>query len=177
LISKIPALNDPQLDKFENVWSCASSWRPHKRLEENIRYFLEHSKEKDCLIIAGNNPDYEINHDRIFYVGNLEWPQLISLYKKSNYFLHLALMDHCPNVVVDARASGCQIICSSSGGTKEIAGDNSVIIQDMEWDFLPFKLYDPPKLDFSKKAKQEFQCSVDIKDVGQKYEDFFREII
>jgi len=177
LISKIPALNNPQLDKFENVWSCASSWRPHKRLEENIRYFLEHSKEKDCLIIAGNNPDYKINHDRIFYVGNLEWPQLISLYKKSNYFLHLALMDHCPNVVVDARASGCQIICSSSGGTKEIAGDNSVIIQDMEWDFLPFKLYDPPKLDFSKKAKQEFQCSVDIKDVGQKYEDFFREII
>ena len=176
LISKIPTLNDPQLDKFENIWSCASSWRPHKRLEENIRYFLEHSKEKDCLIIAGNNPDYEINHDRIFYVGNLEWPQLISLYKKSNYFLHLALMDHCPNVVVDARASGCQIICSSSGGTKEIAGDNSVIIQDMEWDYLPFKLYDPPRLDFSKKAKQEFQCSVDIKDVASKYLNFFKEI-
>ena len=177
LISKIPALSDPQLDNFENVWSCASSWRPHKRLAENVRYFLENSKEDDCLIIAGSNPDYQISHDRIFYTGNLEWPQLISLYKRANYFLHLALMDHCPNVVVDARASGCKIICSSSGGTKEIAGDNSVIIQDMEWDYLPFKLYDPPKLDFSKKIKQEFQCSIDIKDVASKYFNFFKEIV
>ena len=130
-ISKIPELNDPVINKFDNVWSCASSWRPHKRLSENVRYFLEHSGDNDCLIIAGNNPDYQIKHNRVFYVGNLNYPQLISLYKKSKYFIHLALMDHCPNVVVDARAAGCKIICSSSGGTKEIAGDHSVIIQDM----------------------------------------------
>jgi glycosyltransferase involved in cell wall biosynthesis len=176
-IKKIVPLENELINNFENVWSCASSWRPHKRLSENIRYFLEHSGENDCLVIAGSNPDCEISHDRIFYAGNLNWDQLISLYKKSKYFIHLALLDHCPNVVVDARASGCQIICSSSGGTKEIAGDNSVIIQDMEWDYLPFKLYDPPGLDFSKKAKQEFQCSVDIKDVSSKYLNFFKEVV
>ena len=26
--------------KDTEVWSCASSWRPHKRLNENIRYFF-----------------------------------------------------------------------------------------------------------------------------------------
>lgn len=176
-ISKIPELNDPVINKFDNVWSCASSWRPHKRLSENVRYFLEHSGDNDCLIIAGNNPDYQIKHNRVFYVGNLNYPQLISLYKKSKYFIHLALMDHCPNVVVDARSSGCKIVCSSSGGTKEIAGDHSVIIQDMSWDYLPFKLYDPPRMDFSKIETQVQNSIINIEKVSDMYLDFFRKIL
>ena len=176
-ISKIPELNDPVINKFDNVWSCASSWRPHKRLSENVRYFLEHSGDNDCLIIAGNNPDYQIKHNRVFYVGNLNYPQLISLYKKSKYFIHLALMDHCPNVVVDARAAGCKIICSSSGGTKEIAGDHSVIIQDMSWDYLPFKLYEPPRMDFSKIETQVQNSVINIEKVSSMYLSFFRKIL
>ena len=172
-IDKIQPLSHPEIDKFENVWSCASSWRPHKRLSENVRYFLEKSGPNDCLIVAGNNPDTSLDMPRIFYAGVLEWEQLISLYKRSKYFLHLALMDHCPNVVVDARAAGCKIICSSSGGTKEIAGDNSVIIQDMEWDYLPFKLYEPPKLDFSVTQKYKSAASCDINDTAQQYLSFF----
>jgi glycosyltransferase involved in cell wall biosynthesis len=30
-IEMIPANKSPELDKFENIWVCASSWRPHKR--------------------------------------------------------------------------------------------------------------------------------------------------
>jgi glycosyltransferase involved in cell wall biosynthesis len=178
LIEKIDPISHPELDKFENIWSCASSWRPHKRLSENVRYFLEHSSEKDCLVIAGNNPDYEINHERVFYVGSLSWHQLIALYKRSKYFLHLALMDHCPNVVVDARAAGCKIICSSSGGTKEIAGSNSVIIQDMDWDYLPFKLYEPCSLDFEKILDyNQSETSINIDDVAQNYLDLFERVV
>jgi glycosyltransferase involved in cell wall biosynthesis len=176
-INKILPLENKVLDDFENVWTCASSWRPHKRLSENVRYFLEHSGENDCLVIAGSNPDYEISHNRIFYAGNLNWEQLISLYKKSSYFIHLALLDHCPNVVVDARAAGCKIICSSSGGTREIAGFNSVIIQDIKWDYLPFKLYDPPKLDFSKVVNCVHDVDIDIIGVSKKYEDFLKKVI
>jgi len=178
VIESIPALKHPAIDNFENVWSCASSWRPHKRLKENVRYFLEHGAPNDCLVIAGDHPDYKIQHERVFYIGNLTWDQLISLYKRSKYFIHLALMDHCPNVVVDARASGCKIICSSSGGTKEIAGKNSVIIQDMEWDFTPFKLYQPPELDFSRQCESpENIKSIDIKDVADSYLSFFEEFL
>ena len=176
-IDEIPILNHPSINDFENVWSCASSWRPHKRLSENVRYFLENSEEKDCLVIAGSSPDYEVKNDRIFYAGNLQWEQLISLYKRSKYFLHLALLDHCPNVVVDARASGCKIICSSSGGAKEIAGDNSVIIEDMDWNYLPFKLYEPPKLNFSKTCSFDYKNSFDIKETAKHYEDFFKKVV
>lgn len=178
LIEKITPLSHPAIDGFENVWSCASSWRPHKRLKDNVRYFLECAGEKDCLVIAGSNPDYEIKHERVFYVGNLEWEQLISLYKRSKYFIHLALMDHCPNVVVDARAAGCKIVCSSSGGTKEIAGINSVIVKDMEWDFVPFRLYQPPELDFGALCEPpQIEKSIDIKDVADSYLSFFEEFL
>ena len=176
-ISKIQPLQHGMLDGFDKVWCCASSWRPHKRLKENVLYFLEHSSEKDCLVIAGSNPDFEIKNNRVFYVGNLDWVNLISLYKRSSFFLHLALMDHCPNVVVDARAAGCQIICTDSGGTKEVAGENSVIIKDMEWDLSPFKLYEPPKLDFSLRRNNTFSNTIDIEQVSKKYIQLFRTLL
>ena len=177
LIEKIPSLSYEPLNKYKTVWSCASSWRPHKRLSENVRYFLEHKDDNSCLIIAGKNPDYSINHPDIFYTGNLDWTNLISLYKRSKYFIHLALMDHCPNVVVDAAASGCHIICTSSGGTHEIAGQNATMVQDMEWDYKPFKLYDPPKLDFSNKTKLTKKNNFDINKVADQYLDFLQTTI
>lgn len=171
-IETISPLSHPKIDKFENVWSCAASWRPHKRLNENIRYFLEHSSEKDCLVIAGKSEQKVEKNERIFYVGEISVPNLISLYKRSKHFLHLAWLDHCPNVVVDARASGCQIICSSAGGTREIAGLNGVIIEEPEWDFKPVKLYEPPKLDFCKKVKNTTEVSYDMNGVTKKYKTF-----
>ena len=70
-ISQINTLDNIALDKFENVWTCASSWRPHKRLAENIRYFLENSGESDCLVVAGENPDSKSLSDRIFYSDHM----------------------------------------------------------------------------------------------------------
>ena len=184
MISATKALSHSKIDKFENVWSCASSWRPHKRLDENIRYFLEHSGENDCLIVAGqkslNRQSDFIEHNlhkknNIFYVGNVSIDRLISIYKRSKYFLHLAWLDHCPNVVVDARASGCQIVCTSAGGTKEIAGDDAIIVEEQEWDYSPVELYSPPKLDFSNKIfKNPYNkaYNIDISNVANKYLDF-----
>ena len=39
-IEKIKPTSHEALDNFSEVWSCASSWRPHKRLSENLRYFF-----------------------------------------------------------------------------------------------------------------------------------------
>lgn len=176
-INSAPKLKNPSIEKYENVWCCASSWRPHKRLAENIRYFLEHSSEKDCLIVAGENGGNIPNIDRVYYVGKISVLQLIALYKRSKYFLHLAWLDHCPNVVVDARASGCQIICSSAGGTKEIAGPDAIVIEENGWDFKPVKLYEPPSMDFSKKIKNDWEVAYDMHLVANKYKGFMEEVI
>jgi len=176
IINSIDPIKNDNLDNFENVWSCASSWRPHKRLKDNIGYFLEMSQDSDCLIVAGNNPDHIISHPRIFYAGDLDWDTLISVYKRSKYFIHLAWLDHCPNVVVDARASGCHIICSSAGGTKEIAGNNSTIILEDDWDFTPTRLYKPPSMDFSNSQKSEFLSDINIKNVSDLYLNVLNEV-
>tara|TARA_Y100000310_G_C20650292_1_gene799037 strand:+ start:172 stop:1074 length:903 start_codon:yes stop_codon:yes gene_type:complete len=178
-IDKVPPLKNSELDKHENVWCCAASWRPHKRLSENIKYFLEYSSEKDCLVIAGNKNEDVIENNRIFYAGNISVLQLISLYKRSKYFMHLAWLDHCPNVVVDARAADCQIICSSEGGTKEIAGPDAIIIEEDTWDFEPVELYNPPPLDFSKKVKNNHNIDYNIhmSSVSTQYRNFIDKAI
>jgi glycosyltransferase involved in cell wall biosynthesis len=170
LISSIDAIN---IDKYDNIWSCASSWRPHKRLKDNIRYFLEHSNDNEGLIVAGSVSE-RFEHERVHYVGQLSTEKLFRLYKASKYFLHLAWLDHCPNVVVDAQACGCQIICTSAGGTKEIAGDNAVIVQEDEWDFSPVELYNPPALNFANKTENKWHKNTnpDMVDVAKKYLDF-----
>ena len=176
-INNIEPLEDKMFDKYETVWSCASSWRPHKRLQENIKYFLEHSSSKDLLIVAGRVEAGIINDERVKYVGHLNIEQLISLYKRSDNFIHLAWLDHCPNVVVDARASGCRIICSSSGGTKEVAGSDAIVIEEDEWDFQPVELYKPPKLNFSRQIKNKFESEYDMEVVAARYKNFLEEVI
>ena len=169
MISSIEPLQHSSIDKYEKIWACASHWRPHKRLTENIRYFLEHASPRDCLIVAGKTEERPVGDERIFYVGNIDVPKLISLYKRSDYLLHLAWLDHCPNVVVDARACGCQIICSSAGGTLEISGLDAIIIEEEDWDFSPIDLYNPPKLDFSKKIQNNFNIDLNMEKIALKY--------
>jgi glycosyltransferase involved in cell wall biosynthesis len=110
-------------------------------------------------------------------LGVLQTKQLVSLYKASDYFVHLAWLDHCPNVVVDARACGCKIICTNSGGTKEIAGPNATIVQEEPWDFRPVELYSPPSLDFSRKVNNSHDVEYDMLIVAEEYIDFLKQAL
>jgi len=237
LINKINPSNHKIFKDHENVWCCASHWRPGKRLQENIDYFLENSGKDDCLIVAGpgahatistykstpkdeqhifsqmqgverfmgidkgklslrdfrrylihlektNLPGIDptpsgmeiLHHPRIFRAGNLDVPTLLSIFKASKYFIHLAYIDHCPNVVVDARASGCEIICSSTGGTKEIAGTTATVIQEEEWDLKPLDLVETPKMDLSKKVKNNIDSNLDMSYVAKNYINFLTKV-
>ena len=173
----VPLFTHPAIEGFEKCWAAASSWRPHKRLAENIRYFLEHSSERECLIVAGDNADVRVKHPRVFYTGNLSRNKLLGLYRRADHFVHLALMDHCPNVVIDARAAGCHITCTTSGGTKEIAGTDATLVEDMEWNYQPFALYKPPQLDFSKTSKNAYDAPIDIAHTTKQYLRFFEEAL
>jgi len=182
-IKNIPAAVG--LDNHSKIWCCASSWfyedgrqRYIKRLEENIRYFQEHSADNDILCVAGDMRDY-VNPDasKIVFVGNLEIADLISLYKRADYFIHLGRFDSCPNVVVDARAAGCQIICSSLGGTIEVAGLNAIVIEEDEWNFEPFAYNVPSTLDFSRKIENVHNKYISMECVAEMYLEFFNEIV
>lgn len=176
-IKNIAPISHPEIDKFSELWCCASSWRPHKRLKDNVTYFLENAPQEACMVVAGEKPDYLLTHPRVFYVGQLSWEQCISLYKRAKVFVHLAFLDHCPNVVVDARASGCSLVVASSGGTKEIVGLNATIVEDLNWDMRPLDLYSPPGLNYLKVEKNTIESNIDIIDVSQRYIKALESII
>jgi len=166
------------------VWSSASSWRPHKRLKENIRYFLEAADDHAVFAIAGSGvTDDDLSEvkdlmgKRVFYLGPLDYPSLLALYKRSSTFVHLSYLDHCPNVVVDAIACGCHIVCASSGGTKELVNRGTIIL-DKPWDFSPIPLYKPPQLDFNSyleiSSKEEI---VGIDHCAKRYYQVFKEVM
>jgi len=165
-----------KIQSFDNVWSCAAHWHKFKRLNENIQYFLNFSEKNDCLVVAGSGEVEQISHPRIFYVGNLNTNQLLSLFKISKYFIHLAYLDHCPNVVIDARACGCQIICSSSGGTKEIAGSEAIILSESPWDYSFIEATSPPKIDFDKRETTGIESELSMLKISKQYYNFFKEV-
>lgn len=177
-IKAIAPLDISQLDTFDEVWCCASQWqgRPHKRLKENIRWFLEQANEKIVLVIAGN-VDIQVPHSRIFYAGNVDWASLIALYKRCSTFIFLGAFDHCPNVLVNARAAGCKIICAESGGSKEIAGRGAIIVKESEWNFDPVDPNKIPSLDFSKTYINDLESELDLKETSKKYEEVLKGII
>jgi len=160
----------------ENVWACAAQWRPVKRLRENITYFLQNSGDDDCLIVAGQDADIKIKHPRIFYTGHVDVSTLLAIFKASKYFVHLAWIDHCPNVVIDARACDCDIICSSTGGTKEIAGLGATVIEEEEWDLKPLSFTTPPGMDLNKKIQNNIDSNLDMSYTAKNYINFLTKV-
>tara|TARA_R110002074_G_scaffold110272_1_gene237289 strand:+ start:4239 stop:5165 length:927 start_codon:yes stop_codon:yes gene_type:complete len=180
LIDTLEPLKNKITDSYSNLWCCASSWRPHKRLNDNIRYFQEHSAKDDCLIIAGNVGEKDrVKQKNIYYVGNLDYEPLLRLYKTSKYFIHLAWLDHCPNVVVDAKSAGCKLICSSEGGTAELADKDDIMVVEEPWNFEPVELYNPPRLDFTKKKiiKNDTKLCYNMDNVADKYLKYMRGVL
>ena len=175
-----PAFWNNTFGKDTEVWSCASSWRPHKRLNENIKYFLEFAPKNAMLAVAGKGSgseslNYRFN-ERIKFLDELDYMSLLSLYKRSSTFIHLAYLDHCPNVVVDAQAASCRIICSSTGGTSEIVENGTIVVED-EWDFKPCKLYKPPVLKFNSFKHFSMSKNRNIVNCAEKYYKILKGVL
>lgn len=186
LLKTIEPYQDGRINKFDKAWASSARWiRPNKRGNENIRYFIENAPEADCMLLTGaegSGPvkakEKLIDHERVFSLGELPWEKHISVLRRADYFLHLAIADHCPNAVVEARACDCKIICSELGGTVEIAGLDAIVIKDMDWDYkTPFDHNKPPKMDFSKKSETMYNKSIDINEIAIKYEKVFESVL
>ena len=186
-INSIPEMNNALRVKYDNIWCCASSWyynnnpnnpRRWKRLKENVEFFQQYGGANDCLVVAGDVAERDkVTDYRIHYTGRLPVDQLISLYKASKYFVHLASPDACPNVVVDARASGCKIVCSSLGGAKEIAGPDAMVVEEEHWDYSPMELNGLRPMNLTNIGTNCYNAEMDIQKVAQRYGAFMRSKI
>jgi glycosyltransferase involved in cell wall biosynthesis len=164
-------------DTYDKIFVCSSGWHRQKRLKENIDLFQKFAGESDILLVLGSNPDEIVTDSRIKYLGHLSHQHCLEIYSIADWMIHLAWLDHCPNVVVEALSQKCPVICSSSGGTKEIVLNNGIVVPEQEEYAYELCNYDdPPQLDFSDISLEEVQVSnhhLSINYTAKQYLEFF----
>ena len=167
-------------EKYERIFVSSASWHRQKRLKENIDFYQKNRNKKDAMFVLGSNPDFIINNpnENIFYLGHLPHELCLQLYSIANWFIHLAWLDHCPNVVVEALSMNCPVICTNSGGTNEIVSSNGIIIKENNQYNFELTDYDNPyPIDINKIRLEDINVKnnhLDIKLVCDKYEEVFK---
>ena len=131
------------------------------------------------MLVLGDTPDYMIKKENIMYTGNLNHDLCLQVFRAADWMIHLAWLDHCPNVVVEALSQNCPVICSSSGGTKEIVKTSGIIVPEVEeYDYRLTDYTNPPKLDLSNitlpSTIKVDSNHLDINIVADKYDNALR---
>ena len=192
----IEILKSQSIDKSifgdcEQLFVCSANWHPQKRLEDNIRLFRKILKTypKSTLAIMGKfavpeltriaEKDHELAScfNRLRITGDLQHSQCLEIFATADWMIHLAWLDHCPNVVVESLSQNCPVICASEGGTKEIVGPNGIIMQDAPYNFELTDYDKPPSLNFDNfvlPSRIEVDSShLMIENVAKSYLNFF----
>ena len=129
----------------------------------------------------GSSPDAVVKDNDIFYTGSIPHNLCLEIFAASDWMIHLAWLDHCPNTVVEALSQKCPVICTNSGGTAEIVKNSGVvIIESTPYNFELADYDNPYDLDLSgfdfqsldKKIEAE-NSHLDINLVAKKYEEVF----
>jgi glycosyltransferase involved in cell wall biosynthesis len=137
----------------KKVVIASSSWRRHKRLEEIVDAFSD-DRLKNVFLIVLNGKNYSRNikdsSPNVRFLPNIYIADLPDYYRNADAMIHLAWLDWCPNVVIEALCSGLPVLCSSNGGTKELIrpGIDGIVIE-LEEQYIPgtkIPLYNPPRV-------------------------------
>ena len=173
----IPALEQLR-QQYKLIFCCAANWHGQKRLGANIHMFKHIRKTiepSSCLIVLGDNAQV-VSDVGIFYAGSQPHDVCAQIYSASNWMLHLAWLDHCPNVVVEALSQSTPVICPSDGGTKELIKNFGVVISEAHpYDFSLVDYDTPPYIDVTQlkalptKTELGEAPDVDINNVAKLY--------
>jgi glycosyltransferase involved in cell wall biosynthesis len=173
------------LAKKGKKFACVASWHRQKRLKENIDMFLHIAgNDPEAYLYVVGAPDCYINHPQVGFLGPRGSQDVAEVLYHSDWLIHLAWLDHCPNAVVEALAWGCGVIASNSGGTWELLDpEHDVIINETgRYDFELTEYDNPPPIDVTQvKAlpsgvRPNFRAP-DILDVARSYIRTFEEIV
>ena len=161
-------INAPEIKKFqisvleqirqqyEMLFVCSANWHPQKRLMTNVELYkhLRSFYSSAALIVLGSNPT-KVADPHIFYAGSQPHDVCLEIFSASNWMLHTAWLDHCPNTVVEALSQGTPVICSEQGGTKELVQDFGIILKEKnEYNFELVNYDKPPPLDLAQINKK-----------------------
>jgi len=176
--------------EVKNYYLTCCKWRPHKRLKNICEGFIEACNNglDSVLYVGGKVEDKEkIRHPKIKYLGWKSTVEMKEYFAGAIASIHLSWLDWCPNAMVESIVAGCPIIYSNSGGSAEIGRYGGVEINDVQWDFKPLFLYDPPKLNVKEISDALFYAKnnsikIDsgdlyIENIAKQYISFFEDIL
>jgi glycosyltransferase involved in cell wall biosynthesis len=73
--------------------------------------------------------------ERVEATGRYAQRDAPAVYRRAHVLLHPKVRDPCPNVVLEALASGVPVVHSASGGVPELVGDGGVgVASDTTWE-------------------------------------------
>ncbi len=84
------------------------------------------------FVLCGNFPDMPARAN-IVRLGYVQRDRLPFVLRGCDLYVHLAENDPCPNVVLEALASGLPVIYRNSGGTPELVGDCGLAIDEISF--------------------------------------------
>jgi glycosyltransferase involved in cell wall biosynthesis len=109
------------------IVSTSSSSKKVKKCELIAKISLLEGVE---VIHIGNWPEKIKNH-KINIKGILNHEQIASIYRNADYFLHPAVLDVCPNAVIEALYAGLPVIYNGGvGGSPEIVMGNGIEVNE-----------------------------------------------
>lgn len=146
------------------IFVCSSNWHGGKRLKDNIILFHNINKQlggNAALYVLGSGDTSSVNTlsneylQNVIYVGQQSHELCLRYYKTADCFIHLAFLDHCPQVVVEALSQDCPVIyASDGGGVKELVKLNGYEIKSS-------KKYDFSLTNYEKPEEESYVLDID----------------
>ena len=174
-------------NRHELIMVCAANWHPQKRLSENIKVFqrVKQFHPTACLIVMGENAP-AISVSDVYFAGSLPHELCMQVYRESDWMIHTAWLDHCPNTVVEALSCNVPVICTQDGGTCELVGSYGIVLNETApYDFTLVDYDNPPLIDIDSQIYKKLPTrdnlgsspNVNIRTAAMAYTSVFKELM
>jgi glycosyltransferase involved in cell wall biosynthesis len=120
----------------------SGSFRPYRRFEDVIAAFNKFKKELPFdsdikLILAGRGLEKYMNkitrliqnspyQKDIIYLGFIKKAEMVSLYKRCDFYIASTEIEACPNIAIESLICGCPVISAKTVPLQEIYQDNAI---------------------------------------------------
>jgi glycosyltransferase involved in cell wall biosynthesis len=126
-------------DIFKNYDYSIKEIHNPLRLVSNSNYkkFKRHDMVARMSLLKGVNVTHigrwsnEIKNHKVDLKGTLSHEEIVNIYKNSDYLLHPAILDPCPNSIIEALSFGLPVIYSNKEGSgQELVRGNGIAINE-----------------------------------------------
>lgn len=115
--------------KSDKIKILSVNWSSNINKGYDIISSFANNRNIEMLFVGNWNNDVKTKNIKL--LPPMDHIRLAQLYKTSDLFLHPALHDACPNVVVEALSSGLPVLFRESGGVPELVKDCGIKLPDI----------------------------------------------